>query len=146
ATIRLACNQPIEEAALGDSQSEPVDAGVGRIHQVVIKCVSQGDPLFLTATVRTGAANEPFSLTGTYRLDGEKADRAREANRLFVPWAPLATESATQSPVLVPDLAGGDPARGRELFAGDQARCSQCHIFRGQGGQAGPDLTDISRK
>jgi putative heme-binding domain-containing protein len=46
----------------------------------------------------------------------------------------------------VPDLSGGDPDRGRAIFLGDQARCSQCHAFRGQGGKAGPDLTEIGRK
>jgi len=47
---------------------------------------------------------------------------------------------------VVPDLVGSDPARGQTLFFGDQARCSQCHLFRGQGGKVGPDLTDIGVK
>ena len=38
------------------------------------------------------------------------------------------------------------PCRGRAIFSGDQARCAQCHVFRGQGGKVGPDLTDIGRK
>jgi len=63
-----------------------------------------------------------------------------------LPWAPLGTDTTTQPLVLVPDLGGGDPVRGRALFTGDQARCSQCHVFRGQGAQVGPDLTEIERK
>ena len=47
---------------------------------------------------------------------------------------------------MLPDLSGGDPARGQKLFSGDQARCSQCHTFRGQGGKVGPDLTEIGKK
>ncbi len=38
------------------------------------------------------------------------------------------------------------PARGRTIFRGDQARCGQCHAFRGEGGQVGPDLTGIASK
>ena len=64
----------------------------------------------------------------------------------MLPWVPITLDSATAAPLVVPDLAGGDPARGQTLFFGDQARCSQCHIFRGQGGKVGPDLTDIGVK
>ncbi len=41
----------------------------------------------------------------------------------------------------------GDPARGRALF-GDPKRlaCSRCHRARGQGGDIGPDLSDIGGK
>jgi len=34
----------------------------------------------------------------------------------------------------------GDSKRGRELFFGSAA-CSTCHMFKGQGGRLGPDLT-----
>jgi putative heme-binding domain-containing protein len=145
-SLRLDCNQPIEEAALGDAQGEPVDPADGPNYRRVMKCSSRGEPLFVTATVRTGEVNGPFSLQGTYRVDGEEGDHAIKSGQLFVPWAPFGTDGATQSPVLVPDLAGGDPDRGRALFTGDQARCSQCHVFRGQGAQVGPDLTEIERK
>jgi putative heme-binding domain-containing protein len=41
----------------------------------------------------------------------------------------------------------GDPGHGRSLFM-DQARasCSRCHKVRGEGGDIGPDLTDVSGK
>jgi putative heme-binding domain-containing protein len=145
-TLRLDSNQPIDEAMLGDSQGEPVDPAGGPNHRIAMKCSSQGEPLFLTMTVRTGEANEPFSLSSTYGIGDEKTDHALEAGQLLLPWAPLDTGTTTQPLVLVPDLGGGDPDRGRALFTGDQARCSQCHLFRGQGGQVGPDLTEIERK
>jgi putative heme-binding domain-containing protein len=47
---------------------------------------------------------------------------------------------------VVPDLSGGDAVRGQALFSSDNARCSQCHTVRGQGGKIGPDLTDIGQK
>ena len=40
-----------------------------------------------------------------------------------------------------PDLSvTGDPAAGQQLFFGT-ARCSKCHMYRGQGGRLGPDLS-----
>jgi putative heme-binding domain-containing protein len=55
-------------------------------------------------------------------------------------------DAAIAAPLVVPDLAGGDPARGRTIFFGDQARCSLCHLSRGQGSKVGPDLTNIGAK
>ena len=73
---------------------------------------------------------------------------ARPSNRshLLVPWAPISTVVATAAPLAIPDLSGGDPGRGRTIFRGDQARCAQCHVFRGEGGKVGPDLTDFASK
>ncbi len=36
----------------------------------------------------------------------------------------------------------GDPARGRKLYE-ERGNCAACHIVRGEGGVAGPDLTEI---
>ncbi len=41
----------------------------------------------------------------------------------------------------------GDPQRGRELYRNDQlAKCAVCHKVSGQGGDAGPDLSQIGGK
>ena len=37
----------------------------------------------------------------------------------------------------------GDPARGRQLFAG-RGDCSRCHMVDGAGGRVGPDLSEIA--
>jgi putative heme-binding domain-containing protein len=145
-SFQLVCNQPIDEALLGDAQGNASDDAQAKNHRLSITCTSPGEPLYLTTTVRTGEINEPLLLRGTYRIGDEKTDHPVERNQQLLPWAPLANGSTTQSPVLVPDLAGGDPARGKVLFTGPHARCAQCHVFRGQGEKVGPDLTDIERK
>ncbi|MCC6536702.1 MAG: c-type cytochrome [Bryobacterales bacterium] len=43
----------------------------------------------------------------------------------------------------IANRAPGDAARGEALFFG-AARCSTCHMIRGQGGHPGPDLSDIA--
>jgi putative heme-binding domain-containing protein len=40
-------------------------------------------------------------------------------------------------------LSGGDPSRGRAVFAGSQVACSACHRVGGEGGLVGPDLSKI---
>ena len=37
----------------------------------------------------------------------------------------------------------GDPARGKEVYV---ANCANCHVFAGEGGKIGPDLTGIQAK
>jgi putative heme-binding domain-containing protein len=153
--VRIETTGPIEEALLGDARAETeaaaeaVAAARGpqdKVHRAGLTVESQGTPLFLTITARTPGDDRPFSLKASYRLAGQTTDHPIERDRLLVPWAPVMTDSAIAAPLTVPDLAGGDPARGQAIFSGDQARCAQCHAFRGQGGQVGPDLTEIGRK
>ncbi len=149
ATVRLESTGSIEEAALGESQGEPAAAaGPERLHSVElpIEPKSKHEPAFLMLRVQTGAGPQPFQLRASYRLAKEKVDHALERDQVILPWAPLPPEEAAKAPLVLPDLSGGDPARGRALFSGDQARCSQCHMFRGQGGKVGPDLTEIGKK
>jgi putative heme-binding domain-containing protein len=146
-TLRLESSGPIEEALLGDAQASGPDAEPrDDIHRTELTAASHGEPLFLTITIRTGAGGNPFSTRATYRPSGQAADRPIERNRLLLPWAPISANPATAAPVAVPDLSSGDPERGRTIFRGDQARCAQCHTFRGEGGKVGPDLTDIASK
>ncbi len=144
-TIRVESSGPIEDAMLGDAQAAGTEPKDG-IHRIEPAVESRGEPLFLTMTIRTGAGGMPFALKASYRNGGERADHPLGRDRLLLPWAPASTVNATAAPLVVPDLAGGDPARGRTLFHGDQARCAQCHVFRGEGGKVGPDLTDIASK
>src|SRR5437764_6801587 len=42
--------------------------------------------------------------------------------------------------------SGGNPARGKALFASDVTKCSACHKVRGRGGEVGPDLSQVAGK
>src|SRR5438132_10181548 len=41
---------------------------------------------------------------------------------------------------------GGNAARGKAVFASATAKCAVCHKVHGQGGDAGPDLSQIGGK
>lgn len=147
ATLVIDSSGSIEEAAFGDAQgSSRGSGGPGSVHRVELGVTSRGEPVFLTLVAETGAGGRPLALTVTYRMAGETKGQPVDPARLLLPWAPASGETAAVAPVAVPDLSGGDPERGRILFAGDQARCGQCHAFRGVGGKIGPDLTEIASK
>src|SRR5215831_1751017 len=42
--------------------------------------------------------------------------------------------------------AGGDPRRGKTIFASTATQCAVCHKVQGQGGDMGPDLSQIGGK
>jgi putative heme-binding domain-containing protein len=130
------------DAQAGESRPDSRDGA----HHTRLTVDSRGEPLFFTTTVRTGENARPFSFQATYRLAAEEADRAIGRDVLMLPWSPQSTDAAIAAPLTVPDLSGGDPDRGRAIFSGDQGRCVQCHVFRGQGGKVGPDLTEVGRK
>jgi putative heme-binding domain-containing protein len=148
-TVRLESTGTIEDATLGESQGEPAaPKGPDRLHTVelTVEPKSKTDAAFLMFRVQTGGDPRPFQLRASYRLAKEATHHALKRDQVILPWAPLPPEAAAQAPLVLPDLSGGDPARGQALFAGDKARCAQCHAFRGQGGKVGPDLTEIGKK
>jgi putative heme-binding domain-containing protein len=49
----------------------------------------------------------------------------------------------TRLDALVPLLAKGNAARGRELFFAEKSKCATCHRIANKGEQIGPDLTTI---
>lgn len=43
------------------------------------------------------------------------------------------------------EKAPGDPAAGKSIYEG-KGQCSACHSINGEGGNLGPDLTDVGRR
>jgi putative heme-binding domain-containing protein len=70
--------------------------------------------------------------------------RSLPLRRMLVPWA--RTASSAEEAASSSELAGGDWSRGRALFFGQTARCSQCHTIHGEGGKIGPDLSNLSHR
>jgi putative heme-binding domain-containing protein len=144
--LQIEANEPIKEAILGEVQAETA-AGTSPTEtpHATMTVQSQGDPLFLTLSIRTRAEGRPFSLNASYRVGDEKTEHALTREQLTLPWVPLPAAGAA-APLVVPDLSGGDRVRGQAIYNGEVARCAQCHTFRGQGGKVGPDLTDVGKK
>jgi putative heme-binding domain-containing protein len=75
-------------------------------------------------------------------LTGDLAEISSGLRERPFPWAPKARASAgTDS--RAPQKPDGDWERGRALFFGEQLQCAKCHRVRGEGGIAGPDLSNL---
>ena len=146
--MRIESSQPIEEAILGDAQAELTGpAPPAGTHRALLKVQSQGDPLFLSITCRNGGQRPAVFSDGIVPRWGRRRPiTSSSVSKLILPWAPAAELPRRRRLWLSPTSSGGDPARGKTIFNGEQARCSQCHAFRGQGGKVGPDLTEIGKK
>jgi len=65
-------------------------------------------------------------------------------HRMVLPWAPTSRNDAPLAAAVdAPELQGGNWARGRRIFFGEQALCSKCHSIHGEGGTIGPDLSNL---
>lgn len=89
--------------------------------------------------------------TGAWKYGGTEEDLMRNIMKGIpgtqMPAIPMPEADARKIAVFLRTLSArpdekvdGDPERGRGLFFG-AAGCSKCHMFGGQGGRLGPDLT-----
>lgn len=142
--LTIETSAPMVDCFFGDGEPEDgieeTKTGGSRV-SLLINDVSA--PLFLSMTVETGTAQAPPTIRALFRADDGGDPRELLRDDLLLPWASPAPPPASKSAVAIPDLAGGDPNRGREIFFGDEALCSRCHTFGGEGTAVGPDLTEI---
>src|SRR5207248_2853272 len=65
----------------------------------------------------------------------------------------VASAAAAETAKSTPDAlrraamnSGGNPGRGKALFGSQAAKCASCHKVHGQGGDVGPDLSQVGGK
>jgi putative heme-binding domain-containing protein len=76
----------------------------------------------------------------------DPSPRALPLHRMRLTWASdIKTDPNLGSNLNVAELEGGNWGRGRRIFQGEQARCSQCHAEPGTGAKSkiGPDLSNL---
>jgi putative heme-binding domain-containing protein len=93
----------------------------------------------------TGGGDPDLRVSWHTAEDGRP--RALPLRRVLVPWVPAERPPAPAAAAAdAPELAGGNWERGRKLFFGDQAACSRCHTYGGEGGAVGPDLSNLPHR
>ncbi len=140
--LRVASSGTIEEAVL--NFEEGLIGDDGRHAEFTLE--SRGEPAELALTVRTGEGGKPLTLRVTDVPGDDTAERTLSADQVMVPWAPTPPPGPLAPATPPPILTGGDAKRGEAVFRSEEARCSACHKFRGEGGVIGPDLSDQSRR
>jgi putative heme-binding domain-containing protein len=143
---------PDEEVTLTMSASAPMvvkgpaaGASSGSIderrHAVRISVTpKERQPIPLEIALATGGPSK-LELSWTTREDS--TPRAVPLRRTLLPWATLEKPKDDLVRREILELKGGDWARGRAIFYGEQAKCSDCHKVRGRGGEIGPDLSNL---
>ncbi|MGI8602854.1 MAG: ThuA domain-containing protein [Verrucomicrobiales bacterium] len=95
--------------------------------------------------LRVKAGEKPH-LTAAWHTDEDQRLRAFPRRRYFMPFV-LGQEPPGRSQLasaLVPKkIEGGNWARGREIFFGEDTQCAKCHTVRGHGTMLGPDLSNL---
>ena len=93
-------------------------------------------------SLATGGAAET-ALDVAWHTAEDFRERALQVRRVLLPWArPPASAPPAETERRIPEIAGGDWARGKQVFAGPAA-CFVCHQMRGEGGVIGPDLSNL---
>ena len=97
-------------------------------------------PVEITLATGVGAP----ALEAAWHSAEDARPRALPLRRFLLPFAVRhAGESDEATTRTIPEIAGGDWQRGRDVFTGQQAVCSACHQVRGEGGLIGPDLSNL---
>ncbi len=149
----------IRSAAVGAMMSVDKDRGIGEALKLAgSKVVKDKQSAYtLLATSDDPRAAELF-LSGLKQLDqvkpGAKLDLLEGAalRKEEAVVSALAAYNASLDPAnlmapFLPTLQGGDAKRGKTIFMTHAAgQCAKCHKLGGDGGEAGPDLSDLGAR
>ncbi len=118
-------------------------AGTQGDQKAVVATEVETDVTDLTWTLE---ASGPPRFSATFRTEGDPTERSLSPEQLILPWAPPAAPNSAPLPVPEAILKGGDPQKGALVFKSEGAKCATCHKVRGEGGDVGPDLSDLVRR
>jgi putative heme-binding domain-containing protein len=138
-TLTVEASGPIEVSASGGKISSDADPS-DRSRIRIVMTPKERAPLPLEFSVATNGSTA-INLTWTTREDDRP--RALPLRRFVLPWVSLEKRSQEVAERHIPELKGGDWARGRALFHGDMAKCASCHKVGGRGADIGPDLSNL---
>jgi len=140
-TLKFSSSSFFEASVAGSTKpGEPVD---GRNTATFTVDAEGRVPLEITLTTGDG---DPDLQVAWHTAEDERL-RPLPLPRMLLPWAPSGRMSDTElvEPD-VPELKGGNWARGRQVFFGEQAGCGKCHAVNKQGGTIGPNLSNLPHR
>ncbi|WP_422931305.1 ThuA domain-containing protein [Singulisphaera sp. PoT] len=131
----------VARSSTGEVETSPRDTNANKV--VLSFRPAVGETSSLEIELRTGG-DGPAALGVSVYTNEDPRPRALPRVRILSPWSrPDRLKGGMLARVVPEEWKGGDWLRGRSLFYGDVARCSQCHSVRGEGGTLGPDLSNL---
>ena len=107
--------------------------------QVTIATNGQLVPFVLDVVTSGGGATD---VSLTYTTDQSPTPRPILPEQVVPRWAPSERQPVVTTPAPPALTKGGDWEAGRALFFGE-SKCSTCHTVRGEGGNVGPNLSNL---
>ncbi len=152
--VRLNCNLPfrvtfnkveLTSARQPEASSAAGESAGGDIHQLVVPLPSHAVE-YLSLQMEVVTSGQPLSTQIQWQV--EATDGTRNAGtvaleRFRLPWVSSATGKVPDLSRSMPELAGANWGRGRQVFLSEQAACSKCHRAHGSGALIGPDLANL---
>jgi putative heme-binding domain-containing protein len=144
ATLTFASNRPFEAQAqpAGGVVNVKADSKTGDAYTGTLQVATGGALLPIHLNLDLTRAADPPQLSITYTTDQNHTSRPIPLDRILPRWAPAERQPVNMTPPPSPLTQGGDWNAGRTLFFGD-AKCSTCHTVNGQGGNVGPNLSNL---
>jgi putative heme-binding domain-containing protein len=95
--------------------------------------------------METGSGHTKLDVS--FFTNEDPRERPLPLRRILLPWAtPYDPKAVVAERREVPEIAGGDWARGKQVFFGEKVACFKCHTVGGQGGKIGPDLSSLTQR
>jgi len=145
ATVRLAAAEALSRATLGEMQ---LRAALRMTHgnslispSIFLPQLSKAEPDRPDGALQMAAESIRLGWRPSKTELGAVFTRLPEDVRKLIEKS--GEEQQARLAQFEPLLKGGDPARGREVFAGKKVACATCHSVGTQGGKVGPDLTKV---
>jgi len=91
--------------------------------------------------------DQESKLSISWHTKEDPQPRPLPLSRMLLPWSPAERlEKPPLAATEVPELKGGNWARGRKVFFSEEGLCSKCHAVGGEGSRIGPDLTNLPHR
>ena len=103
---------------IGDSTLSSASGGDGHL-QASFQHNSEEQWVPFELSLATGEAVGPLKLTCSWSTSEDSRLRSFPLRRFYLPWAKLKQDSPAPESNPVPELAGGDWLRGKQIFFGD---------------------------
>ncbi|HEY8504182.1 MAG TPA: ThuA domain-containing protein, partial [Gemmataceae bacterium] len=141
-TLVLSSDVPVKlTSAAGKVGQARGEGGAYEARLTVTPRPSEPVPVEVTLACAAGLPR----LGVTWHTAEDPRARALPLHRMLLPWAERTAPDPGDAPVarVIPELEGASWKRGREVFFSQEAACFKCHAVRGEGGQIGPDLSNL---